>query len=65
MIAQRQVQLLGTIALAAGGATLVQAVTSFGLSQILGVVAQRAITEMRKTVQAFVLRLPIAYFDST
>ena len=27
--------------------------------------AQRAITEMRRTVQAYVLRLPISYFDST
>ncbi|HEX9610360.1 MAG TPA: ABC transporter ATP-binding protein [Gemmatimonadales bacterium] len=65
VIGQRQVELLGTIALAAGAATIVQAITSFGLSQILGVAAQRAITEMRKTLQAFVLRLPIAYFDST
>jgi len=65
VIAERRVDLLGTIAIAAGAATLVQAVTSFGLSQILGIAAQRAITEMRKTVQAFVLRLPIAYFDST
>jgi subfamily B ATP-binding cassette protein MsbA len=53
------------IALAAGGATMVQAVTSFGLSQILGVAAQRAITDMRKRVQAKVMRLPVRYFDST
>src|SRR5439155_310576 len=50
---------------AAGAATLVQAVTGFGLSQILGVAAQRAITDMRRTVQAYVLRLPVSYFDST
>ncbi len=65
VIGQRQVELLGTIALAAGAATLVQAVSSFGLSQLLGVAAQRAITEMRRAVQAYVLRLPIAYFDAT
>ena len=53
------------IALAAGAATLVQAVTSFALSQILGVAAQRAITDMRKRVQAHVMRLPVRYFDST
>jgi len=29
------------------------------------VAAQRAITDMRRTVQAYVLRLPISYFDST
>jgi ABC-type multidrug transport system fused ATPase/permease subunit len=65
VIGERRIELLGTIAIAAGAATVVQAITSFGLSQILGVAAQRAITEMRKTLQAFVLRLPIAYFDST
>jgi subfamily B ATP-binding cassette protein MsbA len=35
------------------------------LSQILGVAAQRAITEMRKRVQAKIERLPISYFNST
>ncbi|HEY6802144.1 MAG TPA: ABC transporter ATP-binding protein [Pyrinomonadaceae bacterium] len=58
-------ELLIPLALAAGGATLVQAVTSFSLAQILGVAAQRAITEMRKSVQEHVERLPIRYFDST
>jgi subfamily B ATP-binding cassette protein MsbA len=57
--------LLMPIALAAGAATLVQAVTSFGLGQILGVAAQRAITDMRKRVQARVMHLPVRYFDST
>lgn len=47
------------------GATVVQAATAFGLSQVLGVAAQRAITEMRKQVMAHVTRLPIRYFDST
>ena len=51
--------------MAVGAATLVEAVTSFGNSQILGVAAQRAITEMRKDVEAHVMRLPIRYFDST
>jgi len=46
-------------------ATIVQAITGFALSQVLGVAAQRAITEMRKSVMAHVSRLPIRYFDST
>ena len=46
-------------------ATIVQASTGFALSQVLGVAAQRAITEMRKSVMAHVSRLPIRYFDST
>ncbi|MCC6990900.1 MAG: ABC transporter ATP-binding protein [Acidobacteria bacterium] len=57
--------LLLPIALAAGAATIVQAFASFGLSQLLGVAAQRAITDMRRRVQAQVMRLPVRYFDST
>src|SRR5919107_2663366 len=65
VIVKHRSELLTTIALAAGGATVVQAVTSFALSQVLGVAAQRAITEMRKSVQAHVARLPVRFFDAT
>jgi subfamily B ATP-binding cassette protein MsbA len=65
VIGQGRTDLLMPIALVAGAATLVQAATSFSLSQLLGVAAQRAITDMRKRVQARVLRLPVRYFDST
>ena len=65
VIVKSRAELLWKIALAAGAATLVQAVTSFSLSQVLGVAAQRAITEMRKKVQAQIARLPVSYFDST
>ena len=58
-------ELLLPLALGVAAAALVQGGTSFALSQILGVTAQRAITEMRKTVQAHVGRLPVNYFDST
>jgi ABC-type multidrug transport system fused ATPase/permease subunit len=61
----RRYELLKWIALAIGVSSLVQALTSFALSQILGVAAQRAITEMRKRVQQHIERLPISYFDST
>jgi ABC-type multidrug transport system fused ATPase/permease subunit len=65
VIGKGRVELLLPIALAAGAATIVQAITSFGLSQTLGVAAQRAITDMRKRVQAKVMRLPVRFFDST
>src|SRR5262249_22100107 len=65
VIGKGKIGMLTPIAIAAGAATLIQAVTSFSLSQVLGVAAQRAITEMRKRVQAQVERLPISYFDST
>ena len=57
--------LLLPLALGAAAATLVQASTGFALSQVLGVAAQRAITEMRKRIQRHVTRLPVSYFDST
>jgi ABC-type multidrug transport system fused ATPase/permease subunit len=65
VVGKNRSQLLVPLALAAGGATVLQALSSFGLSQVLGVAAQRAITEMRKSVQEHVARLPIRYFDST
>ena len=65
VILKHRAELLLPLALAAGAATLVQAFSSFSLSQVLGVAAQRAITEMRKSVQEHIARLPIRYFDST
>ena len=65
VVVKERVELLAPIAFAAGLATVVQAITSFALSQILGVAAQRAIADMRKRVQAQVMRLPVRYFDST
>jgi len=58
------VALLLPLALAAGAATLVQAATSFGLTQVLGIAAQGQIAEMRKRLHAHVLRLPTSYFDA-
>ncbi len=65
VIAEGRSDMLVPLALAAAGATLVQASTGFALSQVLGVAAQRAITEMRKRVQRHITRLPVSYFDST
>ncbi len=65
VITQGQWDLLPTLALAAGAATMVDTATSFANSQVLGVAAQRAITDMRKDVEAHVMRLPVRYFDST
>jgi subfamily B ATP-binding cassette protein MsbA len=65
VIPQRDSHLLLMVAVAVGIATLIQAATSFGLSQILGVAAQRAITDMRREVQAHLIRLPIRRFDAT
>ena len=65
VIGKHQTALLPLLAFAAAGATAVQAATSFALSQVLSVAAQRAITEMRKNVHEHVLRLPVGFFDIT
>ena len=65
VVGQGRAELLVPLALVVAAATLIQGVSSFSLARILGVTAQRAITEMRKTVQAHVARLPVGYFDST
>ncbi|MDH3734915.1 MAG: ABC transporter ATP-binding protein/permease [Gemmatimonadota bacterium] len=65
VIGDGRADLLVPIAVAAGVATLVQAASSFGLAKIVSVAAQRAIRDMRTSVQAHVMRLPVSYFDET
>lgn len=57
--------LLWPIAGAVLGATIVQAATSFAVAKVVSVAAQRAIAELRISIQHHVLRLPTSYFDST
>ncbi|CAN5873475.1 ABC transporter ATP-binding protein [soil metagenome] len=65
VIGKHRVELLMPLALAAGAATLINAITSFALSQVVSVAAQRAISQLREDVQAHLVRLPVRYFDST
>jgi ABC-type multidrug transport system fused ATPase/permease subunit len=65
VIGKHRRDLLVPIVLAAGGATLIQAITGYSLSQVLGKAAQRSITEMRRAVQEHVGRLQVAFFDQT
>ena len=65
VIGQGRAELLVPLALAAGAATVVDAATAFALSQVLGVAAQRAIANMRMSLQRHITRLPTSYFDST
>jgi ABC-type multidrug transport system fused ATPase/permease subunit len=64
VIMKHRSDLIFPIAIVGGAATIAQAITSFALSQVLGVAAQGAITTMRMKVMEQVLRLPIGYFDS-
>jgi subfamily B ATP-binding cassette protein MsbA len=65
VIGQHRPDLLFTIAAATAIATIVQAGTSFAISQVVSLAGQRAITNMRRTIQAKVLRLPVSFFDAT
>src|SRR6202022_3257619 len=51
VIGKRQTHLLTPIVLAGGGATIIQGLTSFTLTQLLSKSAQRMITDLRKQVQ--------------
>ncbi len=63
VIGKGRAELLLWIALAAGVATIIQAGTSFLLSLILGITAQRTINDLRLKVEQHVVRLPVRYFE--
>ena len=65
VLAKHRGDLLIPIALAAGAAVILQAATTYALSQVVSIAAQQAITDMRMSVQKHVLHLPVSYFDST
>ena len=63
VIGNQRSDLLVWIALAGGLAYFIQAGTGFALTVILGVTGQRAITDLRRQVQAHMGRLPVTYFE--
>jgi ABC-type multidrug transport system fused ATPase/permease subunit len=65
VIGKHNLGMLNLLVLIAAASTVLQAVSSFALSQILGKAAQRSITEMRRRVQRHVSRLTVGYFEQT
>jgi ABC-type multidrug transport system fused ATPase/permease subunit len=65
VLAKGRKEMLGPVALAIVAASVIQGATSFVLSQVLGVAAQREIVRMRRRLHRHATRLPIRYFDST
>ncbi|HEY5564945.1 MAG TPA: ABC transporter ATP-binding protein [Rhodothermia bacterium] len=63
VIGNNRLDLLWILATAVGIAALIQSSTTFGLSQIISVAAQRAIMDMRRRVQRHVTHLPVRFFD--
>ncbi len=65
VIANKNMELLRLLLAGVVGAIIVQAITSFALTQILSVEAQRLIAILRTQVQQKILQLPIRFFDNT
>jgi ABC-type multidrug transport system fused ATPase/permease subunit len=64
VIGKRQIQFLLPIVGGVVLASVIQAVTSFTLTQLLSKEGQRVITQLRRQVQAHVSRLPVSFYDS-
>ncbi|MCY3630110.1 MAG: ABC transporter ATP-binding protein [Bacteroidetes bacterium] len=63
VIGNDQMELLMPLALVAVGATIVQAGTSYLLSNVIGIAAQKAIMEMRQRIHDHVIHLPARFFE--
>jgi len=64
VVQKKRQELLIPLAAAVAVAIVVQAITSFALTQLLSTSAQRLIAEMRIRVQKHIGRLPIRYYDA-
>ena len=64
IIPNKNITFLITLVLIVLGSILVQAVSSFSLTRLLSVEAQRLISILRAQVQRKLLRLPISFFDN-
>ncbi len=64
IVKPRDTRLLVPLVVALIGATVIQAITSFSLTQLLSKAAQRLIAELRQKIQWHIARLPVAYYDS-
>jgi subfamily B ATP-binding cassette protein MsbA len=64
VVQPRREDLLTPLVAIVGVAILIQAATSFALTQLLSASAQKLIAEMRVRVQKHIGRLPIRYYDA-
>ena len=64
VIARSDFEMLKVLLAAVVGAILLQSVTSFLLTRILSVEAQRLISQLRAQVQKKILKLPVRFFDN-
>lgn len=65
VVMHKDLAMLRVVIAAVVGAIVVQSITSFLLTRLLSVEAQRMISDLRAEVQRKVLSLPVDFFDST
>ncbi len=65
VIPHRDLRLLALLLGAVGFSVLVQAVTSFALTNLLAVEAQHLISRLRLQMQKHIIGLPVGFFDGT
>ena len=63
VIGNNQMDLLIPLAFVAVGAAIIQAGTSYLLSNVIGIAAQKAIMDMRKRIYEHVIHLPARFFE--
>ncbi|MGB5895115.1 MAG: ABC transporter ATP-binding protein, partial [Ignavibacteriaceae bacterium] len=64
VIADGNIEMLKILLIVVGASIIVQAITSFLLTKLLSVEAQRLIAILRAKVQKQILKLPIRFFDN-
>jgi len=64
VVGKHHTEILRPLVFSVLGATLIQGVTSFSLTQLLSKAAQRLIAELREEVQKHISRLPVAFYDA-
>jgi subfamily B ATP-binding cassette protein MsbA len=64
VINKHQASLLLPLTLAVVGATAIQGITSFSLTQLLSIAGQKVIAELRCKVQEHIGRLSVTFYDS-
>ncbi len=65
VVANHDMGMLKILLIAVVAALIVQSATSYALTQLLSVEAQRLISQLRTKVQRKILSLPIGFFDNT
>jgi len=65
VIGKGNYRMLWTLAIISGVAAAVGGLSDYALAQVLGMAAQRSITNLRMRIHQHVQRLPVQYFDST